>query len=185
MYNGLPWPEEDFTRVTMERDLQIVKRLEDHPIIWKVLWGLAEARPALCYCSVILRGALAVQMAHWSAALSPNPKVLQTTKKILILMSVGQFLPPPLNSVADVLDFFHPYQVHCILVDVWNYVRDNVPSPVAFVTNGKGNATRKFGPYSSHKQYCERLRLIMIQHITQVPEKYHEFFVEEESKMEM
>ena len=103
----------------------------------------------------------------------------------LILMSVEQFLPPPLNSVADVLDFFHPYQVHCILVDVWNYVRDNVPSPVAFVTNGKGNATRKFGPYSSHKQYCERLRLIMIQHITQVPEKYHEFFVEEESKMEM
>ena len=27
MYNGLPWPEEEFTRVTMERDLKIVQRL--------------------------------------------------------------------------------------------------------------------------------------------------------------
>ena len=50
---------------------------------------------------------------------------------------------------------------------------------MAFVTNGKGCATRKFGPYPAHKQYCERLRLIMIQHITQskVSEKYQEFFV--------
>ena len=76
MYNGLPWPEEYFTQVTMERDLQIVKKLHEHPIIWKVLWGLAEARPALCYCSVILRGALAVQMAHWAAALTVQPKTL-------------------------------------------------------------------------------------------------------------
>ena len=50
---------------------------------------------------------------------------------------------------------------------------------MAFVTNGKGCATRKFGPYPAHKQYCERLRLIMIQHITKVSvsQKYQEFFV--------
>ena len=66
-------------------------------------------------------------------------------------------------KISFPLQFF--IQVHCILVDLWNYVRDNVPSPVAFVTNGKGCATRKFGPYANHKQYCERLRLIMIQHI--------------------
>ena len=177
MYNGLPWPEEEFTRVTMERDLKIVQRLEDNPIIWKVLWGLAEARPALCYCSVILRGALAVQMAHWSSSLTTSPKTLEATKKILWLMSVGQYLPPPLDSVAEVIEIFHPYQVHCILVDIWNYLRDNVPSPMAFVTNGKGCATRKFGPYSTHKQYCERLRLIMMQHLSKVAGKYHEFFV--------
>ena len=53
----------------------------------------------------------------------------------------------------------------------------NVPTPVAFVTNGKGGATRKFGPYANHKQYCERLRLIMLQHIGQVADEYREFFV--------
>jgi hypothetical protein len=62
MYNGLPWPDEEFARVTVERDLQICNTLKDHPILWKILWGLAEARPALCYCSVLLRAALAVQV---------------------------------------------------------------------------------------------------------------------------
>ena len=95
----------------MERDLIIVKRLEDNPIIWKVLWGLAEARPALCYCSVILRGALSVHMAHWSATLKASPKIIETTKQILQLLSVGQYLPPPLDSVSDVIEIFHPYQV--------------------------------------------------------------------------
>ena len=62
MYNGLPWPDEEFTRVTVERDLKINITLTNHPILWKILWGLAEARPALCYCSVLLRASLAVQV---------------------------------------------------------------------------------------------------------------------------
>lgn len=56
---------------------------------------------------------------------------------------------------------------------------------MAFVTNGKGCATRKFGPYNTHKQYCERLRLIMMQHLSKVAGKYREFFVEnQESELE-
>ena len=62
-------------------------------------------------------------------------------------------------------------------MDLWNYVRDNIPAPAAFVTNGKGCATRKFGTYANHKQYCERLRLIMIQHIGKVSQMYSKFFV--------
>ena len=63
-------------------------------------------------------------------------------------------------------------------MDLWNYLRDNVPSPMNFVTNGKGSATRKFGPYKEHKLYCERLRLIMMQHLSKMAGKYREFFVE-------
>ena len=180
MYNGLPWPEEDFTRVTIERDLQIVKTLDQNPFIWKLLWGLAELRPALCYCSVILRGALSVQMAHWASTLKASPKLVSSTRIILELMSIGQFLPHPLDSVSDVIQHFHPFQVHCILVDLWNYVKDNIPSPLAFVSNGKGSCLRKFGPYEEYKSYCQRLRLIMIQHLGKVAEKYQEFFVDEE-----
>ena len=89
MYNGLPWPEEEFTRVTIERDLQIVKTLDENPFIWKLLWGLAEQRPALCYCSVILRGTFAVLMSHWASTLTPTPKLLLSTTRILELMSIG------------------------------------------------------------------------------------------------
>ncbi len=55
MYNGLPWPDDEFAKVTIERDLKIAKTFDDHPVLWKVMLGLAEARPALCYCSVLIR----------------------------------------------------------------------------------------------------------------------------------
>ena len=188
MYNGLPWPEEEFTRVTVERDLIIVKTFEDQPILWKIMFGLAEARPSLCYCSVLLRALLAVQMSHWQSAVVPraelNPTKLNLTKRIIELMSVGQFIPPPLNSLSEVLYVMHPFHVHCILVDLWNYVRDNVPSPVSFSSNAEGALVRDFEPYKNYKQYCERLRLVMIQHISQLSNEFKRFFVDVADRQE-
>jgi integrator complex subunit 5 len=78
MYNGLPWPEEEFIKVTIERDLAIVRLLTAHPIVWTLLALLARsalalhgvrscmiprARPALCYCSVLVRAVVAVRSA--------------------------------------------------------------------------------------------------------------------------
>lgn len=44
MYNGMYWSEEEFTRVTVERDLKISKFVDENPVIWKILAGLAESR---------------------------------------------------------------------------------------------------------------------------------------------
>ena len=188
MYNGLPWPDEEFTRVTMERDLIIVKTFEDHPILWKIMYGLAEARPSLCYGSVLIRAMLAVQMSHWQTSVVAraelDPKKLDVTKRIVQLMSVGQFIPPPLDSISEVLHVMHPFHVHCILVDVWNYVRDNVPSPVSFSSNADGGLLRDFEPYKNYKQYCERLRLVMIRHISQLSSEFKRFFVDVADKQE-
>ena len=75
-------------------------------------------------------------MYHWQSSLSAtaagSPVQLETTRKILQLMSLGQFVPPPLDGVAEIIDILHPFHLHCILVDIWNYVRDNVPSPGDF-----------------------------------------------------
>ena len=188
MYNGLPWPEEEFTRVTMERDLIISKTFDDHPILWKIIFGLAEARPSLCYCSVLIRAMLAVQMSHWQTSVVPraelNPSKLDVTKRIIEAMSVGQFIPPPLDSISEVLYVMHPFHVHCILVDVWNYVRDNVPSPVSFSSNAEGTLVRDFEPYKNYKQYCERLRLVMIRHIAQLSSEFKRFFVDVSDKQD-
>ena len=54
-------------------------------------------------------------------------------------MSVGQYLPHPLDSVSDVLGQLHAFHVHCVLVDIWNYMRDNVPSPVAYSATAAGS----------------------------------------------
>ena len=73
------------------------------------------------------------QMYYWQSSLSSvaadSPVQLETTRKILQLLSAGQFVPPPLDGVAEIIDILHPFHLHCILVDIWNYVRDNVPSP--------------------------------------------------------
>ena len=42
-------------QVTMERDLCITRTLTLHPVLWKLLELLANKRPSLSYCSVIVR----------------------------------------------------------------------------------------------------------------------------------
>jgi len=193
MYNGLPWPiDEEFAKVTVERDLVISKRFEEHPILWRILAGLAEARPALCYCSVLLRALLAVEMSHWQTSVvsksSQSPKHLEVTVKVLRLLSLGQFVPPPLDSVGDVLHVMHPFHVHCILSDMWTYLSHNVPSPMSFTLSssdgGSGALCREFEPYKNYRKYCERLRLIMIRHIAELPHEFKKFFVDVSDRQE-
>ena len=38
-----------------------------------------------------------------------------STCRVLELMSVGQFLPHPLNALPDVLPSLHAFHVHCLL----------------------------------------------------------------------
>ena len=93
MFNGLPWPDEEFTKVnsrrksstrtlsnagrkpdcepdgnqvTVERDLHVRRFVEDHPVVWDLLNLFAQTRPALCYCSVLLRALLATLLSHWA-----------------------------------------------------------------------------------------------------------------------
>ena len=57
-------------------------------------------------------------------------------------------------------------------------MRDNVPSPVSFTSNADGALMRDFEPYKNYKQYCERLRLVMIRHIPELSKDFKRFFVD-------
>lgn len=67
MYNGLPFPDEEFTKVTMERDLQIRRTFKTTPILWAILGLVASHRPALCFSSVLLRALCASFLHQWRA----------------------------------------------------------------------------------------------------------------------
>ena len=120
MYNGLPWPEEEFIKVTIERDLTISRLLTNHPLVWSLLSGLASARQPLCYCSVIVRAVMAVLISHWSShvtsALTDHPVQLEMTVRVLELMAVGQFIPPQLAVTPQVINILDPFQLHCVLI---------------------------------------------------------------------
>lgn len=67
MYNGLPFPDEEFTKVTMERDLLIRRAFITSPILWSLLGFISTHRPALCFSSVLLRALCATCLHQWRA----------------------------------------------------------------------------------------------------------------------
>ncbi|XP_014247878.1 integrator complex subunit 5 [Cimex lectularius] len=188
MYNGLPWPEEDFCKVTVERDLSIRRILDNVPVVWSLLAFIAHHRPALCYCSVILRAVIATLLGQWFAESQQghgpghNKALVYTTVKILQIMALGQLLPPPLTALGDVIPYVLPIHVVQILRDcVWNYMRDNVPSPALFTRDANGNMWRDTSTSRPPKQYTETLRLIMLSNLPSLGSLFHTLFVEESS----
>ena len=132
MYNGFPWPDENI-KFTIERDLTIKKTFEDYPIAWELLELVASNRPSLCFCSVLVRALTASYISLWSTSAisksSDSPKQLKATERLLEVMVTGQFLPQNLQVLPQMIRELAPHEVVAVLQDVWNYMRDNTPSP--------------------------------------------------------
>lgn len=116
MYNGLPWPEEEFTKVTMERDLQIRRMFRNSPILWSILGLIACYRPALCYSSVLLRALCASALHQWRSKSAETmngqkTELMFVTTKLLELLALGQLLPPPLSYLHIVLPYLDANEV--------------------------------------------------------------------------
>lgn len=147
MYNGLPWPDEEFAKITMERDLHIRRTFKNTPILWSILSLIAVHRPALCFVSVLLRAICASLLHQWRAksvlhnqTIENNVELYEVTRKMLEVMAMGQLLPGPLTYLHTVIQYFEPFEIALVLREcVWNYLKDNIPSPIPFTVapNGK------------------------------------------------
>ncbi|XP_006609851.1 integrator complex subunit 5 isoform X2 [Apis dorsata] len=158
MYNGLPWPDEEFTKVTIERDLQIRRTFKDVPLLWTLLELTAWYRPALAYCSVLLRGIAATVIANWN---------IEEGTLLVSVMALGQLLPPPLASIRDILPILEPHQINTIMKEcVWAYMRENVPSPALFTrSEGANIAWRDTDTSTPNLRFTETLRLVLLANI--------------------
>lgn len=178
MFNGLPWPEDDFMKVTVERDLCIKRWFDDCPILWSILKLLAISKPALCYCSVLLRALTAVTISFWGSCqekISSNcPKQLEVSCKIIDLMAISQLLPPPLSYTSELFPQLTPFEVCVIFYDIWRYMRENIPSPAAFA-EVKNTYHRQFQP-ETIKPFTVRLRHILQNKIDKFGSLYGKFF---------
>lgn len=183
MYNGLPWPDEDFTKVTIERDVHIYHTITTKPILWTILGILAGHRPALCYCSVLLRAVCACLINHWGAVnhtkgkSKDNQQLLDDTVKLLNTMSLGQLLPKPLDVLGIIVPELTPQQILIVLRDcVWTYTRDHIPAPALFLRNNIGGMWRDTTTVTVPKPYSDSLRLTMIENISQFGDLYARLF---------
>ncbi|KAM8985957.1 integrator complex subunit 5 [Ara ararauna] len=132
----LTWPPEEQARGTVERDLRICRRFRDHPLLFPLLRLVAAGRPALCYCSVLLRGLLASLMAHWEACrdngTTGSPWHLQASCALVAAMAEGSLLPPVLGNMHELFPHLAPFEVHLLLLSLWDYLRENSPLPQKF-----------------------------------------------------
>ncbi|MCL4144388.1 UNVERIFIED_CONTAM: hypothetical protein GTU68_000372 [Idotea baltica] len=166
MFNGFPWPEE-YIKFTFERDLAIKKTFEEFPIVWRFLELVARCRPALCYCSVLVRALTAALTAFWNTCpdslASQSPEQMKATKNLLEVMVVGQFLPDAFAVLPQMVQKLAPHEVVCILQDIWAYLRDHTPSPDRWLLLPSGLHQRP--PEPLDPRYSDRCRKLIHVHI--------------------
>ncbi|XP_045475302.1 integrator complex subunit 5 [Harmonia axyridis] len=186
MYNGLPWPEEDFSKVTVERDLAITKFFKNMPLLWELLNFVAVYRPALCYCSVLLRALTAILIHQWRSMGDKNRananehfnNLLETTIRVVDTMALGQLLPPPLSSIRDVFPHLKSFEIVAILKDgIWFYMRDHVPSPALFTLDSNGIHWRDPSVARPQDVYTNSLRIILQRNIKSLGDVYSKMFI--------
>ncbi|CAH1979518.1 unnamed protein product [Acanthoscelides obtectus] len=186
MYNGLPWPEEEFSKVTMERDLFIQRLFATTPLLWDLLSFVAVYRPAICYCSVLLRALTATLIHQWKsmgeqskADESENYKsLMDMTVKVIDIMALGQLLPPPLSSIRDVIPYLKCYEIVSILRDcIWSYMKDHIPSPTLFGRDANDIYWRDPVIARAPDIYTNTLRIIMQRNIKSLGHIYGQMFI--------
>ncbi|KAF7279142.1 hypothetical protein GWI33_007556 [Rhynchophorus ferrugineus] len=186
MYNGLPWPEEEFSKVTIERDLFIRRTFTNTPLLWDLLSFVAVNRPALCYCSVLIRALTATLIHQWKSMGDQSKSndnahyehLIDTTVKVLDVMALGQLLPPPLNCIRDVLPSLRCCEIVDILRDcIWCYMRDHIPSPALFSCDQNGIYWRDPITARPPERYTNTLRIIMQRNIESFGSIYAQMFI--------
>uniref|UniRef100_A0A4W3GK81 Integrator complex subunit 5 n=1 Tax=Callorhinchus milii TaxID=7868 RepID=A0A4W3GK81_CALMI len=166
----LSWPPEEHSKNTVERDIQIRKRFEENPLLFDLLHLVALGRPALCYCSVLLRGLLATLMAHWEASrdsvTSASPWHLRASCQLIACMGQGQLLPPALSNMHEIFHKLTPFEVHLLLLSVWEYLRDKGPMPQKFTFSPeRGQFYRDFSRDGDISKYLQVLHSVLHKNI--------------------
>ncbi|RVE46614.1 hypothetical protein evm_008747 [Chilo suppressalis] len=185
MYNGLPWPDEDFTKqVSIERELYMRGALENCAVARAALRRAAAARPALCLASALLRATAATLLHRHRALLDRHSQSAEMAREraalaeLLATMTLGQLLPHPLSHMLELAPGLTAGEIVQVLRDcLWNYTRDHVPSPALFTCDATGLHWRDPSTCKPPATYTDTLRLIIQKRISKLGHLYPIMFL--------
>ncbi|XP_049865690.1 integrator complex subunit 5 [Pectinophora gossypiella] len=185
MYNGLPWPDEDFTKqVSIERELYMRSALEGSAPARAALRRCAGARPALCLASALLRATAATLLHRLRAYLDRHTQSAEMAREmaalteLLATMTLGQLLPHPLSHMLELAPELTASEIVQVLRDcLWNYTRDNVPSPALFTCDATGLHWRSPSNSKPPATYTDTLRIIIQKRIAKLGHLYPIMFL--------
>ncbi|CAI9716921.1 Hypothetical predicted protein [Octopus vulgaris] len=131
LYNGPAWPDEEFIKVTVERDLWVWRKFEDNPILWDILDNFAHSSSVLFYCSPLLRSLVATLMNFYESCRTKNasnsPKYLHAACKVINYMRKSNLLSSPLCYIGELMPLVKSYELYLLLQTVWRYMKENPP----------------------------------------------------------
>jgi len=154
MFNDKSFPDDEFLKVTIERDLYITRKFQSYPILWNLM-DLIAKEGSLRSCSLLISALLAVQLTQWASPTANKDKV-KFTENLLKLIANSEMVPStPFKYLPQVLNHLDSWEIYCMLNDVWRFLKDNYHS-----LNPNTGGEQQQPRFQFVKTYFERLRII-------------------------
>nr|XP_022328137.1 integrator complex subunit 5-like [Crassostrea virginica] len=170
LYNNRFWPEEESIQMTVERDLQIFKNMDDNPVLWQILDMYAASPLTMCRCSPILKSLTASLMIHFESSREKSarntPKQLEAAAHLITYLGKSRLLPAPLRYVSELFHMATSFEVYLLLLSVWRYMKEFPPTEDPDEVNTRACELR----------HLETIRSIMHNNVDRMGNFYGRFF---------
>ncbi|XP_048244995.1 integrator complex subunit 5-like [Haliotis rufescens] len=170
LYNDTHWPEEEFLRISLERDLQVWRQMEEHPVLWSIFSAFSHSSSVICFLSPVLRCIMGTVLNHYDncreKAMRNCPQYYDAACCLVQCLGRSKMLPSPLGHVVDLFHFVTPYEGYLLLIAIWRYIKENPPT-----------ITRKdLENRVCDAKYTEVVRSIIHSNINKIGHLYQRFF---------
>lgn len=175
----MTWPDEDFLKYTIERDLKVKRRFDAQPVLWHILEVISSARPSLYHCSVILQSLLGMSLKFWQsnrkASSKSSPVELASVSKIMHILKQGGWLPAAYESIADIFHMIKPKEIYEILSAIWKYLKNTNFAADKFLDRDQLGRPQLHVNNELLQHVRTVIKVIFLRNITELGHLYHRF----------
>ena len=173
------WPDEDFLKYTIERDLKVKNTFDKQPVLWDIMELISSARPSLYHCSVLVQSLFGMSLKFWqtnrNSLTCASPVELNNLYKLMHIIKNAGWLPSDVDSISDIFAFIKPKEVYDILSAIWNYFKNTSYSPDRFVD--RDNLGLPAVPVNTECLQSVKvvIQIVFLRNIDQLGYMYHRF----------
>ncbi|CAF1118161.1 unnamed protein product [Adineta ricciae] len=122
--------DDDQYKTPNERNLALIRRLDDQPFVWILFEMIATDSTAFHLCMPIVRCLLCALIVQWENFRGEDRaktfvKQLTLSTNLIILLKKARFLPSPLNEIYELFPFITAYDCFTLLLNIWSYLKQN------------------------------------------------------------
>uniref|UniRef100_A0A0N5AXJ6 INTS5_C domain-containing protein n=1 Tax=Syphacia muris TaxID=451379 RepID=A0A0N5AXJ6_9BILA len=191
--NGFVWDDWEFERELTSKYVAVAKRVAEIPLVWDVMFILAEIHPCLWFCFPLIKAVFASVLIQFEnnsdQTAKPSSEVLRLLNRWFLLTLKGKMLPMSLAKVFKVVAEVRHREGFLILLEIWKYfsavLNEDSSHPVAvlnslFEKTANGSTELLQIDPSRFKDTC---RIVIQQNIVRLGDLFPVVFADELSKL--